>query len=182
MTEDGNKIPDLTPERVREQLADERDPKAIKRLTAAREYLAGLSPEQIEEKYGWHRQTVYNWLNRFEERDFEDALHDDNRPGRPPDLSEQQFQQFAETLHQPPEEAGYDAPAWTTALAQQHLIEEFDVAYSRRHIQRLMNKAEVSWQKPRPEPSSADEEELHEYDEDLKKSRETGQGNNGHND
>jgi len=52
MAKDGNKIPDLSVERVREQLADERDPKAVKRLTAAREYLAGLSPDGIEEKYG----------------------------------------------------------------------------------------------------------------------------------
>jgi len=169
MTKDGNKIPDLTAERVREQLADERDPKAIKRLTAAREYLAGLSPAKIEEKYGWHRQTIYNWLNRFEERDFEDALYDDKRPGRPPELSEEQFQEFAEVLHQPPEEAGYDEPAWSSALAQQHLIAEFDVAYSRRHIQRLMRKAEVSWKKPRPEPSSATEQELEEYDEEVEK-------------
>ncbi len=69
MVENGNKIADLSAERVRKQLADERDPKAIKRLTAARGYLAGLSPDDIEEKYGWPRQTVYNWLGRFEERD-----------------------------------------------------------------------------------------------------------------
>lgn len=169
MTKHGNKIPDVTAERVREQLADERDPKAIKRLTAAREYLAELSPAKIEDKYGWHRQTIYNWLNRFEERDFEDALYDDERPGRPPELSEEQFQQFAETLHQPPEETGYDEPAWSSALAQQHLIAEFDVAYSRRHVQRLMRKAEVSWKKPRPEPSSATEGELEEYDEEVEK-------------
>ncbi len=35
---------------------------------------------QIEDKYGWSRQTVYNWLNRFEERGFEAALYDDPRP------------------------------------------------------------------------------------------------------
>jgi len=58
MAKAGNKIPDLSVERVRERLADERDPKAIKRLTAAREYLAGLSPDDIEEKYSWDRQTV----------------------------------------------------------------------------------------------------------------------------
>ena len=46
MTKHGNKIPGLTKERVREQLADESDPKAIKRLTAARKYLDGLSPEE----------------------------------------------------------------------------------------------------------------------------------------
>ena len=61
----GSKIPDLSAEHVCERLADERDPKAIERLTAAREYLAGLSPEDIEEKYGWDRQTVYNWLDQF---------------------------------------------------------------------------------------------------------------------
>ena len=43
MAQAGNKIPDLTRCRVREQLADEADSKAIKRLTAAREYLEGLS-------------------------------------------------------------------------------------------------------------------------------------------
>ena len=57
MTKEGNKIPDLTIHRVREQLADETDSKAIKRLTVAREYLEGLSPDDIEAKYGWDRQT-----------------------------------------------------------------------------------------------------------------------------
>ena len=52
MAKAGSRIPDLSVESVRESLADERDPKAIKRLTAAREYLAGLSPEDIEEQYG----------------------------------------------------------------------------------------------------------------------------------
>ena len=45
MTKYGNKIPDITKEQVREQLVDETDPKAIKRLTVAREYLEGLSPK-----------------------------------------------------------------------------------------------------------------------------------------
>jgi transposase len=169
MTKHGNKIPGVTIEQVREQLAEETDPKAIKRLTAAREYLDGLSPADIETKYGWHEQTVYGWLNRFEERGFEAALYDDKSPGREPELTDEQFQQFAEALNQPPEQAGYDEPAWTSALAQQHLIAEFDVTYSRRHVQRLMKMAEVSWKKPRPDPSSADEEELEQYDEDLQK-------------
>lgn len=169
MTTSGSKIPAVTADQVREQLADETDPKAIKRLTVAREYLDGLSPAEIETKYGWHEQTVYGWLDRFEQRGFEDALYDDKAPGREPALTDAQFQQFTETLHQPPEEAGYNEPAWTTALAQHHLIVEFDVTFSRRHIQRLMNEAEVFWKKPRPEPSSADEEDLERYDEDLEK-------------
>jgi hypothetical protein len=50
MVKKETKIPDPTKRRVREQLADETDPKAIKRLTAAREYLEGLSPADIEER------------------------------------------------------------------------------------------------------------------------------------
>ena len=49
MTEEGNKISTLTKRQVREQLADETEPEAIKRLTAAREYLERLSPIVIEE-------------------------------------------------------------------------------------------------------------------------------------
>lgn len=84
----------------------------------------------------------------------QDALYDDERPGRPSELSEEQFLEFTEALQQPPEETRDDERAWTTALAQQYLIAEFDVAYSRRHVQRLMKKAEVYSKNPRPEPSS----------------------------
>ena len=171
MTRDGNKIPGITKDHVREQLADETDPKAIKRLTAAREYLEGLSPEAIEEKYGWHHQTVYNWLNRFEERGFEAALYDEARPGRPSELSDEQFEQFTVVLHELPEKVGYDDPAWSTALAQHYLIEAFDVAFSRRHVRRLMHKAGVSPKRPRPEPASADEEERKEFETTVKKVR-----------
>jgi len=169
MTGEGNKILNLTKRRVREQLADETDPKAIKRLTAAREYLEGLSPVEIEDKYGWHHQTVYNWLDRFEERGFEAALYDDSRPGSSPELTDDQFDQFVAVLHDPPEEVGYDAPAWSSALAQQYLIEAFDVSYSQRHVRRLMHKAGVSPKRPRPEPASADEEEREEFEETVRK-------------
>jgi transposase len=174
LPKDGNKIPDLSVERVRELLANERDPQAIKRLTAAREYFAGLPPDNIEDKYGWPCQTVSNWLDRFEEPEFEDALYDDERPGRPPELSDEQFHQFAETLNQSPEEAGYDEPAWLSIRAHQHLITECDVAYSWRHVQRLVKEAEVFWKNPRSEPASADEEDLERDDDELTKSRETG--------
>lgn len=169
MTKEGSKIPDLTKGRVREQLADETDPKAIKRLTAVREYLEGLSPAEIEDKYGWDRQTMYNWLNRFEERGFEAALYDDPRPGRPPKLDDEQFERFADALQEPPTEGGYDEPVWSSHLAQQYLLEEFTVAHSQRHVRRLMHKAGVSPKKPRPEPATADEAEREEFYDTVEK-------------
>ena len=42
MSKDGNKIPDLSVERVREQLADERDPKAIGRVAKSSSTTSGV--------------------------------------------------------------------------------------------------------------------------------------------
>ena len=93
----------------------------------------------------------------------EAALYDKSRPGRPSELSDEQFEQFTAVLHEPPENVGYDDPAWSTALAQHYLIETFDVVFSRRHIRRLMHEAGVSPKRPRPEPASADEDEREEF-------------------
>lgn len=167
MTQHENKVPSLDSERVRDQLTEESDGKAIKRLTAAREYLDGLSPAKIETKYGWHEQTVYGWLNRFEERDFKDTLYDDKPPGRLPELSDDQFDQFAAALHDSPEQAGYDEPTWSSALAQQYLLEQFNVAHSQRHVSRLMNEAEMAYKKPRPQPATVDEREREAFHETV---------------
>ena len=86
-------------------------------------------------------------------------------------LSDKQLEEFSAVLHEPPEEAGYDDPAWSTALTQHYLIEAFDIAFSRRHTRRLMYKARVSPKRPRLEPASADENERQESEETVKKSR-----------
>ena len=92
-------------------------------------------------------------------------------PGRPSELSDDQFKQFTAVLHEPLEEAGYDDPAWSSVLAQRYLIETFDVAFSRRHVCRPMYKARVSTKSPRPEPISGDEDEREEFEEIKKVGR-----------
>ena len=87
MTKAGGKLAEVNSSHLRQRLAEETDPKAIKRLVAALEYKDGLSPAKIEEKYGWPKQTIYSWLNRFEERGVEAALRDEPRSGRRPLLS-----------------------------------------------------------------------------------------------
>jgi len=41
-----------------------------------------------------------------------------NEPGESEKLSESQQEEFEATVHDPPEEVGIDAPAWTPALAK----------------------------------------------------------------
>ena len=69
MTKQGKKLTGIDEEQLREQLRTDRDPKAIKRLVVALEYKSGLSPAKIQQKYGWHEQTVYDWLDIVAERE-----------------------------------------------------------------------------------------------------------------
>ena len=169
MTEHGTKLSELTLDELTERLADETDGKAVKRLVAAREYLDGQSPAEIEAKYGWPEQTVYTWLNRLEEVGLDEGLYDEPPPGRPAELTDEQFERFRSAVRQPPDDAGFDSPAWTSALAQEFLRREFDVEFSRRHVRRLLKRAGLSWQTPRPQPPTADAGERETFRTDLKK-------------
>ena len=169
MTEHGGKLSHLSVEEVTKRLAEESDGKAIKRLVAAREYLDGASPAEIEDKFGWPEQTIYSWFDRLETNEIDEALHDDPPPGRPSALTEDEFDTFKNAVSNPPETAGFDAPAWSTAMAQEFLRSEFDQEFSRRHVRRLLKRAGLSWQTPWPQPPTADEDEREEFQEDLKK-------------
>lgn len=169
MTEHGEKLSGIAPEDVTERLQEESDTKAVKRLVAVREYLDGQSPATISAKFGWPEQTIYSWLDRVERRGLDDGLYDDPPPGRPAALTDDEFERFREAVRNPPEQAGLDAPAWSTTLAKQYLRTEFDHEYSRRHVRRLLNRAGLSWQTPRPQPPTADDDEREEFEKDLKK-------------
>ena len=148
MTKHGDKLSDLTIQEVTERLNEESNGKAIKRLVAAREYLDGNSPAEISDKFGWPEQTIYSWFDRLESKEIDEALYDESPPGRPGGLTEEEFDAFKQAVSNPPKEAGYDAPAWSSALAQEFLREDFDRDFSRRHVRRLVKQAGLSWQTP----------------------------------
>jgi hypothetical protein len=65
MTKCGKKLVGVDEKQLREQLRTECDPKTIKRPVVALEYTSGLLPAKVQHKYGWHEQTVYDWLEIF---------------------------------------------------------------------------------------------------------------------
>ncbi len=92
--------------------------------------------------------TIYEWFNRLEDEAIREAVQDDQRPGRPSKLTDEEHDQFESALQKSPENVGYDAPAWTPKLARQYLIDEFDTEYTLRHIRRKMKDAGLSWRSP----------------------------------
>ena len=89
------------------------------------------------------------------------------------DVADEQYDQFVETLHAAPEEAGLDAPAWSVPLARHYLAEEFDVEYCERHVRRLMPEAGLSSRTARPEYYKSDERAQEACQEGFKKSATT---------
>jgi transposase len=128
-----------------------------KRLLVAIIYKRGPSAPMIAEWLDTREQTIYRWFDRLEEEPIRQAVQDRHRSGRPPKLDDADRAAFQAAVNKPPSEAGYDQPAWTTALAQQFLEDEFGVDYSRRHVQRLLKDAGITWQTPRPQPPTAEE-------------------------
>lgn len=142
MTNWGEKIQNISLDQLKNQLKKEDDAKAVKRLITAIEYKNGLSPAQIEDKYGFSKNTVYEWLDRFEERDLGAALYDRDRPGRTPELTVNEREQLEAVLQASPENARLEGQEWSPRLLHQYIETTFGVDYSIRHVQRLLNATE----------------------------------------
>ncbi len=124
--------------------------KPTQRLLAAIAYKNGVTQTELAEWYDVQRRTIYNWLKRLDtDESLEQAVSDAHRSGRRRKISEKEQQEFEETVHEPPDKVGLDAPAWTPALAQQYLDETYDVEYSIPSCRRLLKEAGLSYQKPR---------------------------------
>ena len=140
------------------------------RLLAAIAYKNGVSQTELAEWFNTGRRTIYSWLKRLEtDEPLSKMVTYSQRSGRNWKLSEDELEEFRETLHESPRKVGYDEPAWTTKLVRHHLEEAYDVEYSIPSCRRLLKEAGLRYQKPRPANAKAEPEDREEFDETLKK-------------
>jgi transposase len=130
-----SKLDDVDPAALRAALAETTDAKATKRLMVALDYLDGVSVDDLSDRYGIPRSTVYYWLSRFEERPIPEAITDEDRPGRPAELDRSVIDDVVAT---PPREYGLDREEWSPAALRRILERHFDVSYSEGHVRRLL--------------------------------------------
>jgi transposase len=135
-----DKLADIAVDSLREALRTAESAKAAKRLMIALAYKDGVSVDVLSARYGLSRSTVYSWLDRFENRSIEAAIHDDSRPGRPPKLDETQQESVRTALESSPAAFEYDQSTWTPELLQHHIKREHQVSYSLGHIRRFLRE------------------------------------------
>ena len=108
---------EISVEELQDALDNVDGKKPTQRLLTAIAYKNGVTQTELAEWYDVQRRTIYSWLKRLVDvESLEQAVSEDKRSGRKRKLSESQQEKFEETVHEPPEEAGIDAPAWTPAL------------------------------------------------------------------
>ena len=112
----------------------------------------GLSADQIAETFQVSRQTVYNWVDRFLQRqglDLRARLLDAPRPGRPPSISGIIDPLIEAAFADDPRELGFHATVWTAELLQQHLERAHGLKASRKSVSLAIARLDLRWKRPR---------------------------------
>ena len=163
------RLDDITLEELQELREQTEGEIPRERVLAAIGRKQGDELETLAERHGVVEKTIRNWLDRFAREPIEQAPYDEDRPGRPSKLTEEQREQFFEHLQQPPTELGYEQQAWSPTLLLHHVKEEYGVEYSEGHARKLLGKAELSYRTARPRNHEADPEKEAEFQETVEK-------------
>lgn len=131
-------LDDVSTNELRAELRRVEAKKPALRLVVALNYKHGLTQTEIAEQYGVTRKTVYNWLERIENRPLAEAIRDDDRPGRPSKLSSDQQRRLDGLLQDSPGDHGYEDDRWRPTVVRQLVADEFGVEYSVAHVRRLL--------------------------------------------
>ena len=116
-------------------------------------WLADGEPvEQVAELLQVSRQTVYNWTDRFQQReglDLRARLLDAPRSGRPPTALGIIDPLIEAVIDQDPRKSGYHSTVWTAALLIRHLKRVHGIEVSRKSISSAMDRLGIRWKRPR---------------------------------
>ena len=129
---------------LQDQLDEVESPKAAKRLMVAIAYKDGVPVSTLADRYGIPESTLYYWLDRIDAKPIADAVEDDERPGRPPELDDDERAALLDALADSPAAYGFDASSWTPELTWEYIEREFGVSYSLGHVRRLMRDSDAT--------------------------------------
>lgn len=148
-------LPEFTIDELREMVRYEKEPKAKLRLLAALKRKEGQSFDSIAKQLEMKRITTNKLLHRFQEKGIS-AKDDEQRSGRPRELSKAQLQNLKKRLIAGPRKG--QSPLWTTKMVVAHVEKKYGTKYTARHMRRLLRQLGFSVQKPRPRHYKADPE------------------------
>ena len=127
----------------------------------------GWSQKLIAEALGVTGGAVSQWLKTVREEGLRGLLSSPSRRGPKPRLSKQELERLPQLLKRGAASFGFRGSVWTRARVGKVIKQEFGVAYSERHVGRLLR--EIGWtrQKPVERADQRDEKEVANWYEET---------------
>jgi transposase len=144
-----------TPAELRGLARRERDGRVSARLLALAGALDGMSREAAARAAGMDRQTLRDWVHRYNAEGVE-GLRDRPRAGRPCRLDEGRQAVLKALVLRGPRLKRDGCVAWRARDLRDLVERRFGVGYSESGMLRLLKGLDLSWQKARPIHPEAD--------------------------
>ena len=125
----------------------ERDGRVSARMLALASVLDGMSREEAARAAGMDRQTLGDWVIRFNAEGV-DGLRHLPRPGRPPRLTEGEQAALKAIVLRGPDPDRDGVSAWRIRDLCRIAEERFGVVYREGGMRRLVKSLGLSWQRP----------------------------------
>jgi len=130
--------------------------KELRRAQAMLWLNEGARVEEIAQRLGVSRRTVYYWVERFactEENGLSRWLADAPRSGRPPTAQGIVDPLIDEVIEADPRDLGYRSTVWTAPLLREYLSDYHQVDISQRSVSYALERLGIIWKRPRHELS-----------------------------
>jgi transposase len=152
---------DVSAAELREAAARTPDAKAARRMLAIALVLDGWSREAAAEACAMDRQTLRDWVHRYNESGLEGLADRPRRNGPQPRLSAEQQAQVAEWVEQGPDLERDGVVRWRCVDLQRRILKEFAVSLHERTVGKLLRKLSFRRLSVRPQhPQTKPEEQV----------------------
>ena len=141
---------------LRREAARCRDARAARRMLALALVLEGSSREEAARAAGMDRQTLRDWVHRYNEEGLA-GLHDRPRPGRKPRLTPEQEAELAAAVEQGPDPDRDGVVRWRRVDLKALIEARFAVRLHERSVGKVLRRLGFTRLSVRPRHPKADE-------------------------
>src|SRR5215213_5362012 len=150
---------ELSPAELRREAARSRDAKAARRMLAIALVLDGRSRTDAAEACGMDRQTLRDWVHRYNAEGGIGGLANRRAPGPAPRLSAEQEGELARWVEDGPELARDGVVRWRCRDLQERVGRAFGIRFHERTIGKLLarlrfRRLSVRPRHPRSDPAA----------------------------
>jgi transposase len=153
---------DFSAEELRRLAATTKNANQSRRLLSLAAILDGMSRTEAARIGGMDRQTLRDWVHRFNERG-PDGLKDSWSKGQPSRLSASQQAELAQIVEIGPDRAVHGVTRWRRVDLQRLIAQHFGVAYHERTVGKILHQLGFRHISARPRHPAQDERIVAEF-------------------